>query len=96
MPRQKQIIKAPPQCWGRTLSEVLDNCERWNADYTIIYQESGSKLAGSWEEAFELISEYDWGDYQYLLRGDDLWPRDKPTPKWFLLKPKYRAVASMV
>lgn len=85
-----------PQCWGRTLKEVLDNCERWNADYTIIYQESGSKLAESWKEAFELISEFDWGDYQHLLRGVDLWPRDQSTPKWFLLQPKHLVSAPEV
>lgn len=77
-----------PQCWGRSIQDVVDNCERWRANYAIIYQETGSKLAEGWNNKFDLISEFDWGNYQHLLRAVDLWPQDKPTPKWFLLRKK--------
>lgn len=75
-----------PQCWGRSLDEVINNCQRWNARYAMIYQEAGSILEEKWNESFEFISEFDWGDYQYLFRCEQLWPKDKPTPKWFLLR----------
>lgn len=77
-----------PQCWGRSYDEVLDNVGRWNADYVVIYQESGSRLSSVWTNAFELVSEFDWGDYQDQFRGTNLWPQNVSTPKWFLLQPK--------
>ena len=77
-----------PQCWGRAVAEVEENCERWGADYAIVYQESGTRLSEQWDEAFENISEFDWADYQHLFRGVKLWPYDRPTPKWFLLRYK--------
>jgi hypothetical protein len=83
-----------PQCWGRALQEVEDNCQRWRADYAIIYQDSGSELAAGWTERFDLISEFDWGNYEHMLRGVRLWARDKPTPKWFLLQPKQIVAAA--
>ena len=75
-----------PQCWGRSLDEVLENCRKWNARYAIIYQESESFLEEKWDESFEFVSEFDWNDYRYLLRGEQLWPDSKSTPKWFLLR----------
>ncbi len=75
-----------PQCWGRSLDDVIRNCQRWNARYTMIYQESGSRLDEKWNGSFELISEFDWCDYQHLSECEQLWSKNKPTPKWFLLR----------
>lgn len=77
-----------PQCWGRSAAEVEDNCERWGADYAIVYQKSGTRLSEKWDDAFEKVSEFDWAHYQHLFRGVKLWPDDRPTPKWFLLRYK--------
>lgn len=79
-----------PQCWGRSLFEVANNCRTWNAKYAMIYQESGSVLEGKWNELFELVSEFDWSDYVFFLSGEQLWSKDKPTPKWFLLKARFK------
>ena len=75
-----------PQCWGRSVADVIDNCSRWDARYAIIYQSRGEKLHSKWTTQFSLVSEFDWGDYLYLLKGVNLWQPDKPTPKWFLLR----------
>jgi len=75
-----------PQCWGRSVEHVVDNCRRWDADYAIIYQATGEQLHSRWTDQFSLLSEFDWGDYLHLLRGVHLWPCDQLTPKWFLLR----------
>ena len=75
-----------PQCWGRSLDEVIENCDRWGAGFAIIYQESGTDLDKRWAANFRCISEFDWAHYLYLFEGVRLWPTDKPTPKWFLLR----------
>ena len=75
-----------PQCWGRSVDKVIENCDRWRADFAIIYQESGTDLDNQWTADFHCVSEFDWADYLHLLRGVSLWPKDKPTPKWFLLR----------
>lgn len=77
-----------PQCWGRSLEEVVRNCETWNANYAIIYQVSDSVLEEKWNEDFELVSAFDWNSYKGLLRKTHLWASDRPTPKWFLLRYK--------
>jgi hypothetical protein len=68
------------------VDEVINNCLTWNAKYAIVYQETGSKLEEKWGEVFELVSEFDWSTHMHLFRGVELWSRDKPTPKWFLLR----------
>ena len=75
-----------PQCWGRSVEDVIDNCFRWDAKYAIIYQPSGQHLCSKWKNHFSLISEFDWNDYRHLFRGVDIWPSTHPTPKWFLLR----------
>ena len=75
-----------PKCWGRSVHEVIENCDRWQADFAIIYQESGKDLDEQWTAGFHCVSEFDWADYLHLLRGASLWSKDKPTPKWFLLR----------
>jgi hypothetical protein len=74
------------QCWGRSVREVVSNCERWDANYAIIYQEAGSNIDPLWLDGFQCLSEFDWADYLHFLRGACLWPKDKPTPKFFLLR----------
>ena len=75
-----------PECWGRSVDEVIENCDRWQVDFAIIYQEAGTDLDEQWTTDFHCVSEFDWADYLHLLRGVCLWPNDKPTPKWFLLQ----------
>ena len=84
-------FEGAPQCWGRSVREVVSNCERWNANFAIIYQETGSALDPRWSVDFDCISEFDWGDYLYLPRFKNLWQLSgsKSTPKWFLLKFKH-------
>ena len=84
-------FEGAPQCWGRSVSEVISNCERWDANFAIVYQESGSDLDPRWSEDFNCISEFDWEDYLHLLRFKKLWPLScvKSTPKWFLLQFKH-------
>ncbi len=74
-----------PQCWGRTPDEVKGNCERWGANYAIVYQQMGSILDPIWMKDFELLSEFDWGDYFASPPDLELWWASNPTPKWFLL-----------
>ena len=52
-----------PQCWGRSLDEVIKNCETWNAKYAIVYQVSDSALE-KWNKDFELVAEFDWKSYK--------------------------------
>ena len=75
-----------PQCWGRSVGEVVENCDRWGADFAIIYQESGTDLDERWKLDFRHLSEFDWADYLHLFKGVNLWPKNKPAPKWFLLR----------
>lgn len=75
-----------PDTWGRTMPDVLRKSKEWDSDYVMIYQETGSSLAPQWNESFESLGQFDWGEYTDLLRGE--LPRFgalKP-PKWFLLR----------
>jgi hypothetical protein len=78
------------------VNEVIENCDRWQADFAIVYQESGTDLDEQWTTDFHCVSEFDWADYRHLLRGVSLWPKDKPTPKWFLLRRTGRYTSSAV
>ena len=77
-----------PQCWGRSVKEVKQNCQHWGTEFTIVYQEKSTSLDKQWSQHFEEISDFDWNDHLHLLRDAKLWPKDNFTPKWFLLKAK--------
>lgn len=75
-----------PQCWGRSPNAVYANCERWNASYAIIYQETETLLSEEWSKSFTCISKLDWKDYMPHAKSFSLWNKSNFTPKWFLLK----------
>ncbi len=75
-----------PSCWGRSPLEVLDNARRWDANFTIVYQESGTDLAIDWKcSGFVEKASFDWGQWSSELHGYKLWGSEHP-PKWWLLE----------
>ena len=77
-----------PNCWGRSLKAVSENMKRWNANFSVIYQETETDLENKWFKNYELLSTFDWGDYSSSFRGCKMWAIESVTPKWFLLKSK--------
>lgn len=77
-----------PNCWGRCPEKVSENMEKWRAKFSIIYQESGSDLEKKWLSHYELLSTFDWKEYDSYFRGFNLWSNETYAPKWFLLKPR--------
>lgn len=77
-----------PQCWGRSLDEVKNNLTRWNAEYAIVYQATGTQLDNIWVNDFQEIATFDWHDILPILGGEPLWSGELPVPKWFLIKIK--------
>ena len=77
-----------PNCWGRSSHDVSGNIIKWNAYYTVIYQNTETELEKKWFKNYELLSSFDWGDHISSLRGCKMWAEGLATPKWFLLKPK--------
>ena len=47
-----------PKCWGRSVKEVIQNCQNWGAEFAIIYQEK-STLDKKWSQHFDEISIFD-------------------------------------
>ena len=84
---QTNYVNAPT-FWGRSFSEVGNNVKYWNADYVIVYQDSGTDIEPGWLSSFRVISEFDWGHWVDGLRGCRIWSADKPIPKWWLLAPE--------
>lgn len=76
-----------PDFWGQDLNSVLVNLEKWNFDYTIIYQLTGTSLDAKWKKHFDVVSSYDWGEKETGLEGSKLHD-SKLVPKWWLLKKK--------
>ena len=83
-------FEGAPQCWGRSVQDVIGNCQYWSAHYAIVYQSTGDQLDQKWNDDFSLVAEFDWGNFINLFNGVELWPVDRPVPKWFLLRPKSR------
>lgn len=70
--------------WGRDVESVQENINYWNANYVVIYQESGTKLDSKWQEnGFETMGKFSWADYTENLGGEK--PYAGPTPDWWLL-----------
>lgn len=76
-----------PTCWGRSITEVRDNCQRWAARYALIYSFDAC-LNDKWLESFNLVAEFDWAKYQKIIDDGGLLPPSVKAPKWFLLKQK--------
>jgi hypothetical protein len=77
-----------PQCWGRSVGEVVANCRYWRTSFAIIYQETGTEIDPKWLREFNCIAHFDWSDYVCLLRGWKVWDVRNSVPRWFLLKIK--------
>jgi hypothetical protein len=71
--------------WGRDIASVKKNIQSWNADFIIIYQESGTDLDDCWkEEQFEVCASIDWQEFHEENKLDKFYT--PPVPKWWLLK----------
>lgn len=76
-----------PNCWGREISEVMENMNRWEADYAVIYHDSQKALDEEWTDRFSVVAEFDWsnsGLKEFEL--NELFAGCEFIPKWFLLK----------
>jgi hypothetical protein len=75
-----------PNCWGRSVEDVLDNARRWAARYAIVYQDTRTELDPKWERAgFRRVASFDWGDWRHMLGGYRLWSTAS-APCWWLLE----------
>jgi hypothetical protein len=83
---QETNYDGAPQCWGRSVGEVKQNCSQWNASYAVVYQETSSVLDIAWQRDFDLVSEFDWGLWVDSFHGAQLWPEENPAPKLFLIR----------
>jgi len=77
-----------PEFWGREPVEVLENLNRWDAGYVLIYQDTQTELNEKWKAfGFDELSQMDWGDLiDDYLDGERCWQLNMTAPKWFLLK----------
>lgn len=74
-----------PSIWGRSKADVGKNLAFWDADYAIVYQDSGTELDKDWLASFTVVGEFDWGDESLGISGDLVAP-GKKLPKWWLLQ----------
>ena len=72
--------------WGRDLISIKRNIKAFKPDFIIIYQTIDKELDKIWiENNFSIISSFDWGNAETLLKKPYLpWLGD--SPKWWLLK----------
>lgn len=76
--------KGAPDFWGRDVASVSKNIAYWKADFVVIYQETGTPLAGEWvQNGFQEIGILSWAKYGREFRG--MPPFQGETPDWFLL-----------
>lgn len=73
--------------WGRSMKEVSENREYWQADYVLYYLASGDALPDEWLNQYRIV-----GSFDYALHVDDLrqavpWSGGLPCPKFLLLQP---------
>lgn len=58
-------FEGAPGFWGRDLASVQENINKWNANFIIIYQKSGTNLDHIWEEnGFEQIGFFSWEKFR--------------------------------
>ncbi len=75
-----------PNCWGRDVSDVLENLESWNAKFAIIYHDAQKTLDEKWTDQFTVIAEFDWSIFAESFQQTPLCSPEIPTPKFYLLK----------
>ena len=75
-----------PQCWGRSVPEVKLNCERFSADYAVIYDDTGKGLDADWLKEFDLMTIFDWNEIDSATLNDVLYSHKNPNLQWYLLK----------
>ena len=74
-----------PDFWGRDVEQVITNVDKWDVDFVILYQESGSELDPRWEKnGFLKLNVLSWRDLEPDLKGQ--LPFRGPWPDWWLLK----------
>jgi len=77
--------KGAPDFWGRSVKDVEKQMKAWNADYVVIYQESGTSLDEKWSAAgFQKVSFFSWTQFEDQLGA--VKPYAGPTPDWWLLR----------
>ena len=76
-----------PDFWGREVEEVERQMRYWKADYVVVYQEAGMKLAKKWEKTgLKTLSHFSWGKYEKDF--EPIRPYNGSTPDWWLLERK--------
>lgn len=74
-----------PNFWGREIGQVITNTTKWDVDFAIVYQESGTELDPKWEENnFLKLGVFSWKELQGELKGQC--PFRGPWVDWWLLK----------
>lgn len=74
-----------PDVWGRSVKEVQNNLQKWNAKFAIIYQQDSKELEEKWKEAFTILGEFDWENPAYgLTQVHKHW--QQKLPKWWLVR----------
>ena len=74
-----------PNFWGRDVEQVITNVDKWDVDFVIVYQESGTKLNPKWEEnGFSKLNVFSWKELELHLKGQELFRG--PWVDWWLLK----------
>lgn len=77
--------KGAPDFWGRSPNSVIENINRWKADYVVIYQDESTELEAKWKTAgFDVVSKFSWANHEKELIG--VKPYSGETPDWWLLK----------
>lgn len=76
-----------PEVWGRGSDAVKQNMTTWNAEFLVVYQNSGEPLAGSWQrDGYEVLGQFSWKEWEEAC--GDARPYAGNTPDWWLLKRK--------
>lgn len=75
-----------PNCWGREVNEVMDNMDRWEADYAVIYHHNQKALDEKWTDHFSVVAEFDWSRFAESFHKTPLCSPKIPIPKFYLLK----------
>lgn len=75
--------------WGRDISDVKENVNKYNANYVIAYNQNEDEIKSFLFEKYELINEIDWENLLNELQFQSVWEADHP-PKWSLYKVPYK------
>jgi len=73
-----------PNFWGRDVEQVITNVDKWNVDFVIVYQESGTELNPKWEKnGFSKLNVFSWKELEVELKGQR--PFQGSWSDWWLL-----------